>query len=253
MLGGDVWFDNGDSGRILGTRDTGPVASRLLYLLALLYGALDGGATPIDNGPVAFMVGRRQATQGRIGQAQMTRPVLSKEVERIEVQTTGGPAPDLKWQYTDEAGHIHRCNSDGEIGEKYPTLKWVVDEVYWCSDCRDEHEKGHHECKECGEKIEPNIINKRPQLLTKPGRIFYRIDGEDVTEEEYEAAFAKLEEEKDGTEVWVCPKCGTEGAADSPCPKGCKITLIGTVARMKDVRDGTQLNVQCVRLERVRD
>lgn len=60
------------------------------------------------------------------------------------------PVADPAWVFVDAQGHEHRWD-----GPLVTNSRWVVDEVYWCEDCRDEHERGHTECSICGEEFEP--------------------------------------------------------------------------------------------------
>jgi hypothetical protein len=65
--------------------------------------------------------------------------------------------PDPAWNYTDEAGHVHRWDL---ALKKVHTLKYVVDRVipHCCDGDYWETEEGHQECIDCGEHIEPNKI-----------------------------------------------------------------------------------------------
>jgi hypothetical protein len=104
--------------------------------------------------------------------------VLRAETERIEV-TSNLPRPDQKWRYTDEQGHEHSWQ-DG-----YPTLRTVVDDVYWCEGCQDEHEETHLECSLCGETIEPGMVGPSPFREFIPGRTSYYLDDEPISEERF--------------------------------------------------------------------
>lgn len=110
---------------------------------------------------------------------------------RVEQETTtfttlGGPAPDPKWAFTDRQGHRHVA---GTRSERWPTLRWVVDKTYWCDLCRDEHQEGHYECRECGQAIEPGMIHKGPETVTVPTLRHYFIDDVEVSEEEARRRF----------------------------------------------------------------
>jgi hypothetical protein len=106
---------------------------------------------------------------------------LEAETEMIDV-TSGLPYPNERWTYTDRQGHEHRY-SRRAAGDYYPTLVWVVDETYWCEDCRDEHTDGHYECAICGEHITPRL--RGPDLSRKyiPGLTSYYLNGEPITKE----------------------------------------------------------------------
>jgi len=83
-------------------------------------------------------------------------------IVRDMIEVTSMHRPDTGWTCIDLEGHTHCWFVDGEPavfyhpGRRYelPTLKWVVD-GHWYSEDGDEHETGHHECKDCGEKVEP--------------------------------------------------------------------------------------------------
>jgi hypothetical protein len=107
------------------------------------------------------------------------RMELRAETERIDV-TSALPYADEKWTYTDRHGHQHRYDHG------YPTLVWIVDETYWCDDCRDEHEEGHYQCPLCGEHIEPGMAG--PDLYRRyiPGMTTYYLNDEEISEAEYQ-------------------------------------------------------------------
>lgn len=108
----------------------------------------------------------------------------------IEVSTQL-PQPDPRWTYTDHAGHDHAY---GTKDDPYPTLVERQSEPYWCEECHDEHTDTWLECPQCGEKITPGTyIDPSPKYI--PGLTTYRIDGEEVTQEEGEALLAELKAE----------------------------------------------------------
>ncbi len=80
------------------------------------------------------------------------RGTVTIEQERIDVTTEREPDPD--WDHLDSNGHLHRW----DIGERdrLPSLCYVLDDPYWCVDCCDEHQFGHHECILCGEQVSPS-------------------------------------------------------------------------------------------------
>ena len=110
---------------------------------------------------------------------------LRVEREVIEV-TSNAPRTDEAWTYTDERGHEHYWR-DG-----YPTLQWVTEDTYWCSDCDDEHDDGGHwECRECGETVEPGM---RPPSMYRefmPGPTSYFLNDEPVTAAQARAFIAE--------------------------------------------------------------
>lgn len=105
-----------------------------------------------------------------------------------------GPSPDKRWTYIDAAGHQHRYTDDSKVGYAgghYPTLKWVVDETYWCADCNDEHEDGHTECVMCGEHISPGMVYNQLFVPTIPGQTDARVQ---LVKQSYDGRF-KVEQE----------------------------------------------------------
>jgi hypothetical protein len=118
--------------------------------------------------------------------------MLQRPGHTFEVQTepihvsTGLPQPNPTWTYTDHAGHPHAY---GTKDTPYPTLTVGQGEPYWCDECDDEHVPTWLECPLCGERITPGtFIDTTPTMI--PGRTTYLIDGQSVSPEVYEAAFA---------------------------------------------------------------
>lgn len=101
---------------------------------------------------------------------------------------SNSPRPDPKWRVTDLVGHEHYYK-DG-----YPTLKTVVDETYWCADCRDEHDREHLECIECGEHIKPKTIGPSylPQRI--PGPRYATLNGFPISNEEANIVAAEAQQ-----------------------------------------------------------
>lgn len=113
---------------------------------------------------------------------------LETEVEPILVRTPGGVAYDPAWTYTDREGHGHRTE-DGR-----PTLRWIIDETYWCDTCQDEHEVGHWECEQCGEMIKPGTVLRGPEERYLPGRRYTTLNGVSLTDAEADEAARRLVE-----------------------------------------------------------
>jgi len=103
---------------------------------------------------------------------------LSIHVDMVEV-TDMGPRPDKSWEYTDKQGHEHFY--DG-YPVPYPTLVDVPDGVYYCQDCRDEHDESHTECRICGEHITPGMTGGDMFRQYIPGRRQFMLDGAEITE-----------------------------------------------------------------------
>lgn len=110
---------------------------------------------------------------------------LRVETDSIEV-TSALPKPDKNWRYTDHQGHEHYW-SDG-----YPTLAVVVDRVYWCGDCNDEHEDTHLECPICHEHITPGTVGPSGFREFVPGRTSYYLNNEPITEEHAKRLIAEI-------------------------------------------------------------
>lgn len=97
-----------------------------------------------------------------------------------------GNEPDPAWRYTDKAGHEHYRYEHGP--EPYPTLAWVVDQTYYCPDCRDDHEEGHYECPVCCEHVAPGTRSAQPYSVpglwhgevTAPNGDRYVLTGEEI-------------------------------------------------------------------------
>lgn len=96
-------------------------------------------------------------------------------------------APRKSWRFTDAAGHVHRWR---EGPDAYPTLTPVGDGLYWCEDCRDEHEDSHLECRWCGERITPEVTGPVTEQI--PGMLEYYLDGKAITPEHAGEILARL-------------------------------------------------------------
>ena len=138
-------------------------------------------------------------------------PTFTTNVEPITFRTAGGPSPDPKWKFTDSEGHEHSAYPESPDRPTWPTLKWVVDETYWCETCRDEHESGHHECAVCGETIEPGMVMKPPETMTRPGLVERFIDDVPVTKEIWDRALAIVRRAEAQAEVEVAALVESEG------------------------------------------
>jgi hypothetical protein len=104
---------------------------------------------------------------------------------------------DHGWKFTDAAGHHHAWAAGG--GEwpspaNYPTLKIVVDEIYWCGDCRDEHTHEHLECVQCGERIYPGTTG--PGTIYVDGPVTITYNGEEISQEQADQLIAEYRRQK---------------------------------------------------------
>lgn len=106
--------------------------------------------------------------------------------EMIDV-TSNAPRRDPNWTYIDDNGHMHALAAD-----TWPTLRWIIDETYWCHTCCDEHHDGHWECIECGEWIKPGMLGPSGQIARIPGLKTYYLDDQEITEYEAIAIVAHM-------------------------------------------------------------
>jgi hypothetical protein len=104
----------------------------------------------------------------------------------------GFSKPNLKWEFTDSAGHIHKWEPDGSL----PTLNRVEDTEYHSCDMSDEDYyccDGYEEtittyfCKECGEEVKPGYYTDMSPLY-QYGEITYYINNVPVSKEEFDQA-----------------------------------------------------------------
>jgi hypothetical protein len=121
------------------------------------------------------------------GSLNTPKGTLSVSVDVVEV-TDMQPRPDKSWRYTDKQGHEHYY--DG-YPVPYPTLTHVLDETYWCQDCRDDHTDGHLECRICGEHINPGLTGPSAFREYVPGLRHYKLDGVEITEERFTELLAQ--------------------------------------------------------------
>jgi len=119
--------------------------------------------------------------------------IFEVTVEPIDV--TQLHRPDVGWCFIDAAGHIHEWHILGQLiaatrynpNEQYevPSLIWVKDgEEFWEGDDTP-HDIGHHECRRCGEHLEPRFTaDTHRQYVAGPKR--FLINGHPVTPDEFE-------------------------------------------------------------------
>ena len=71
-----------------------------------------------------------------------------------------------------------------------PTLLWVKDgEEFW-EDDDEPHDVGHLECRQCGEHVSPGYTADTYRVYI-PGLRWYRINGESVSEQDFERRLAE--------------------------------------------------------------
>jgi len=109
-------------------------------------------------------------------------------VERDLLEVTSLHRPDPTWQYTDAAGHVHQWHTGRIVATSYrpdvhyhiPTLVLIVDvpatEEYPAAT--------HHECRQCGETIEPGYrADDHTQYIG--GTMRYYVDDRPVQKSEF--------------------------------------------------------------------
>jgi hypothetical protein len=109
------------------------------------------------------------------------------------VDVTSMHRPDTSWRHVDTYGHTHRWFRDGQPADAYapqgqyevPTIRWVF-ESYGFYEDGTQYEIGHHECRQCGDRLEPRYTADS-ECQYVPGLRRYRINGEPVTAETFTA------------------------------------------------------------------
>ena len=119
------------------------------------------------------------------------------QTELLEV--TSLSRPDLRWSFTDAAGHTHRwspCDAPYDPSTSYtvPTTRIVQGEPYWCVDCAEDHQDSLRVCARCGEVITPGTTSDETRQFI-PGMKRAFIDGVPVSKEEFEAAYQRLRDD----------------------------------------------------------
>jgi hypothetical protein len=132
---------------------------------------LRGRRTPADLAISWYSPLRQGSNRKEVGMSNIS---IEMNREIIDVPTRGSHVPDPGWSHTDSHGHVHRF-----AARELPTLEWVVTGIYWCDECRDEHEEGEWRCRICGDVVEPHYNFTGPEMLHIPGLVDYtlRIDG----------------------------------------------------------------------------
>jgi hypothetical protein len=126
---------------------------------------------------------------GTLDGAEVAVLDLWEEQDAPEIVSSSLPEANPNWRYTDRQGHEHApevyTDSGGvERVRDWPTLAVVVEEVYWCEECSDEHERTHRACRICGEQIEPGSRTAVPLSIPGLRRIKARLSGGSYSREE---------------------------------------------------------------------
>lgn len=96
--------------------------------------------------------------------------------ETVDGTQLDSVVPDSSWVHRDKSRHIHRWSS-GDEGEVFvQTCQYVVD-----AEATDEDpERGHLECKRCGDRVEPGYITRQDEQSNVVGLKEYFINDEQV-------------------------------------------------------------------------
>ena len=106
-------------------------------------------------------------------------------VERTVLDASLMRAPDPDWKQVDRNGHTHVWQFDAEGRASTPTLKFVRTGS-WFSEDGEEYPEGYRACVLCEELVIPAVRVERRNV---PGITRYRIDGQDVSPEEFERCY----------------------------------------------------------------
>ncbi len=114
-------------------------------------------------------------------------------MRRDMIDVTSMHRPDTSWSYPDGHGHLHCWHAEGRrildgdyfpvVTYTLPTLKWIVDGTSHYPDGTP-YDYGHHECAQCGEKVEPRYTDDVYQQFV-PGMAHYLVDGRHVDKDEF--------------------------------------------------------------------
>lgn len=120
------------------------------------------------------------------------------EGDELEVHNDGQwirselPEPDPNWRGTDSNGHEHYY-ADGT--DRYPTLREVSGEPFWCDTCEEEEVPTWLECPICGEQVAPGTRTPEPIWLAGPQSFF--LNGEPITKERAEEIASEMHRARD--------------------------------------------------------
>lgn len=119
--------------------------------------------------------------------------IFEIRVEKLDV--TSNHRPDLNWKAVCRNGHLHRWKPGphgDDQGASLPTMRYVTDGTYFCSECSDEHEYGHWECAVCGDPMaEPGYTADTCRRYAA-GLKTYLINGQSVSPQEWERRLAEV-------------------------------------------------------------
>lgn len=104
--------------------------------------------------------------------------------------------PDLAWRFVDGHGHAHRWHEGDLPASTYrpdrtyhvPSVRWVHEGWDYYED-GERTERGHYECRDCGEVVTRGFTADATRQLV-PGLQWYRINGEAATKEDVERLLA---------------------------------------------------------------
>ena len=122
--------------------------------------------------------------------------ILEYRVELVDI--TSNHVPDLNWKAVCPNGHILRWQpgpKHKDLDATIPSMRYVQDGTYFCSECADEHAYGHWECAECGAQTPEPRYTADAYRRYAPGLKTYLINGQAVSPQEFERRLA--EEKRD--------------------------------------------------------
>lgn len=155
--------------------------------------------TPLPQDPEnpAFADADATSTSGHVSVTDLNRRF--KVVRDPPIDVTMLHRPDTDWVTVDRHGHEHRWFIRGQPATSYdpsahydtPSLVWVKDGEEGYPDDDEPHDVGHHECRQCGQRIEPGYTADSMRRFI-PGLATYYLDGESVTQPEFEQAVREV-------------------------------------------------------------
>lgn len=160
------------------------------------------------------------------------------------------PEPDPNWRGADSNGHEHYYAPGPD---RYPTLKQVAGEPYWCDSCEDEHVDTWLECPICGEQVTPGTRTPEPVWVSKGSRYFW--NGEPISTERANEILAVVQQARDeAAKLTEAPPIGSrvllDGVAVTVVPTGAEAGA-GQVTVMHD-GSGAMESVELDRLRKMR-
>ena len=109
-------------------------------------------------------------------------------IEQDTIDATPSQEPDPNWQHRDKAGHLHLWRFINGKPDFVSSLKNIQD----AAATEDHPAVSHHECRQCGEHVEPGYrsVNTRKEIT---GLRTYFINDEEVSEKKYKKLFYEVQ------------------------------------------------------------